>query len=105
MGKGKGLLLIIIGIGLATLFTLGALVDVIVDLPWLDWRFFVAIPIWLIFIIISLILIFIGVLSISKTSMMEKMFQSMFKDVEKIAGESGFDFETTIKKLFSKEKD
>jgi len=35
---------------------------------------------------------------------MERMFQSMFKDVEKTAGESGFDFETTIKKLFSKEE-
>ena len=104
MGKGKGLLIIIIGIGLATLFTLGAFIDVIFDLPWLDWRFFVAIPIWLIFIIISLTLIFVGALSFSKVNMMERMFQSMFKDVEKTAGESGFDFETTIKKLFSKEE-
>ena len=104
MGKGKGLFLIIFGLGLATLFTLGAFIDVIFDLPWIDWRFFVAIPIWLIFVIISLILICVGVISFNKISMMERMFQSMFKDVEKTAEESGFEFETFIKKLFSKEK-
>jgi len=99
------LLLIIIGLGLATLFTLGAFIDVIFDLPWLDWKFFVAIPIWIIFIINSLILIFVGVLSFSKPNMMEKMFQSMFKGVEQVAVDSGFEFETFIKNLFPQEKD
>ena len=100
MGKGKGLLLIIIGLGLAALFTWGVLIDVILNGN--VWRYFVAIPIWLIFVVISLILIFVGVLSFSKTSMMEKMFQSMFKEVGKTAEDSGFDFETFIKKLFEK---
>ena len=104
MGKGKGIVLIIIGLGLATIYTMGTLIDLAFDITWLDWRLFIAIPIWLIVILISLIMIFIGALSFSKTSMMEKMFQSMFKDVEKTAAESGFDFETTIKKLFSEEK-
>jgi len=44
MGKGKGLLLIIIGLGLAALFTWGALIDVI--LGGNVWKNFVAIPIW-----------------------------------------------------------
>lgn len=105
MGKGKGIVLIIIGLVLATIYTLGTLIDLVFfDFTWLDWKLFIVIPIWLIVIIISLIIIFIGALSFSKTSMMEKMFQSMFKDVEKTAAESGFDFETTIKKLFSEEK-
>jgi hypothetical protein len=111
MGKGKGLFLIIFGLGLGTIFTLGTLVDLIIDIPWLDWRFFVVIPIWLIFIIISLILIFIGALSFSKTSMMEKMFQKMFSGVEKIAAESDDDSisaekfdECPMFKLFTKEK-
>ena len=85
MGKGKGIFLIIIGLGLATIFTLGALVDLLIDIPWLDWRLFVAIPIWLIAVIISLIMIFIGALSFSKTSMFEKMFEKMFAEVGKIA--------------------
>ncbi len=102
MGKGKGLLLIIFGLGFVALFTWGVLIDVILNGN--VWKYFVAIPIWLIFVIISLILIFVGALSFSKISMMERMFQSMFKDVEKTAEESGFEFETFIKKLFNKEK-
>ncbi|KKM17527.1 hypothetical protein LCGC14_1674880 [marine sediment metagenome] len=103
MGKGKGLLLIIIGLGLAVLFTWGALIDVILDGN--VWRYFVAIPIWLIFVIISLILIFVGVLSFSKTSMMEKMFLSMFKEIPETAKNANFDFETFIKTMFKDKKD
>lgn len=63
--------------------------DLLIDIPWLDWRFFVAIPIWLIIVILSLIIIFIGALSFSKTSMFEKMFEKMFAEVGKIAEGSG----------------
>ncbi|MFX1488373.1 MAG: hypothetical protein ACFFBI_04445 [Promethearchaeota archaeon] len=85
MGKVTGIFLIIFGLGIATIFTLGALVDVLIDIPWLNWELFVAIPIWLIFLIISLILIFMGALSFSKKSMIEKMFEKMFSEVGKIA--------------------
>jgi len=89
MGKVKGIFLIIFGLGLATIFTLGALVDVLIDIPWLDWRLFVAITIWLIVVIISLVIIFFGVLSLSKKSLFEKMFEKMFAEVGKIAEKSG----------------
>ena len=102
MGKGKGLILIIFGLGFVALFTWGVLIDVILDGNL--WRYFVAIPIWLIVVIISLILIFVGVLSFSSTNMMEKMFRSMFKEVENVATDSNFDFETFIKKMFEKDE-
>ena len=80
MGKGTGVVLIIIGIGLATIYTMGTLIDLIFfDFSWLDWRLFIVIPIWLIVFIFSLIMIFIGSLSFSKKSMMEKMFTKMFE--------------------------
>ena len=90
MGKGTGVVLILIGIGLATIYTLGTLVDLAIDITWLDWRLFIAIPIWLIVIIISLIMIFIGASSFSKSSMGEKMFEKMFeKKFEKKFAETG----------------
>jgi len=90
MGKGTGVVLILIGIGLATIYTLGTLVDLAIDITWLDWRLFIAIPIWLIVIIISLIMIFIGVSSFSKSSMGEKMFEKMFeKKFDKKFAEAG----------------
>lgn len=94
MGKGKGIVLIILGLGLATIYTLGTLVDLIFfDFIWLDWKLFIVIPIWLIVFIISLIIIFIGALSFSKTSMMEKMFEKMFTGAGKVAeGTSEGDF-------------
>ena len=85
MGKGTGVVLILIGIGLATIYTLGTLVDLAIDITWLDWRLFIAIPIWLIVIIISLIMIFIGAASFSKSSMTEKMFEKMFAEAGKVA--------------------
>lgn len=90
MGKGTGIVLIIIGLGLATIYTLGTLVDLAIDITWLDWRLFIAIPIWLIVVIISLIMIFIGASSFSKASMGEKMFEKMFeKKFEKKFAEAG----------------
>jgi hypothetical protein len=90
MGKGTGVVLILIGIGLATIYTLGTLVDLAIDITWLDWRLFIAIPIWLIVIIISLIMIFIGASSFSKSSMGEKMFEKMFeKKFDKKFAEAG----------------
>lgn len=59
----------------------------------LDWKLFIVIPIWLIVFIITLIIIFIGALSFSKTSMMEKMFEKMFTGAGKVAeGTSEGDF-------------
>lgn len=105
MGKGKGIFLIIFGLGLVTIFTLGALVDLLIDISWLDWRLFVVIPIWLIAVIISLIIIFIGALSFSKTSMFEKMFAEVGKIAEG-NGEGEFNIEEfddcPMFKLFTK---
>ena len=78
MAKDKiiGLIVMIVGILIAIVYTMGSVVDLwfetlggnsgwdnifmIFGHDWLDWRLFVVLPLWLIVILISIIAIWIG---------------------------------------------
>ncbi|MFX1426990.1 MAG: hypothetical protein ACFFBE_11105 [Promethearchaeota archaeon] len=66
----------IVGIGIAIIYTMGSIIDLLFDTiwndpdwdkwtniletDWLDWRLFVVAPLWLLVILISIIAIWIG---------------------------------------------
>ncbi|MHA2220038.1 MAG: hypothetical protein ACXACY_29455, partial [Candidatus Hodarchaeales archaeon] len=81
MGKLKKFVGITAGILIATIYTLGSIVDLIFDagIAWLDWRLFVVLPIWLVIILISLMIILI---SFSGSSGSTKMFGSFMEDID-----------------------
>jgi len=80
MAKDKlvGALVIILGLAIAVIYTMGSILDLlfttiwapasgewdswinIFGIDWLDWRLFVVAPIWLLVILISIIAIWIG---------------------------------------------
>jgi len=79
MAKDKliGALVIILGLGIAVIYTMGSILDllfdtiwanpnwdswtrIIGDIDWLDWKLFTVLPIWLLVILISVIAIWIG---------------------------------------------
>jgi hypothetical protein len=78
MAKDKiiGLIVMIVGILIAIVYTMGSVVDLwfntlggnsnwdsalrVFNVDWLDWRLFVVLPLWLIVILISIIAIWIG---------------------------------------------
>ncbi|MFX1418967.1 MAG: hypothetical protein ACFE9N_08625 [Promethearchaeota archaeon] len=78
MAKDKiiGAIVMIVGILIAVVYTMGSLVDLLMDtlfdapnwdawtrvfgLDWLDWRLFVVAPLWLLVLLISIIAIWIG---------------------------------------------
>jgi hypothetical protein len=81
VGKLKKFVGITAGILIATIYTLGSIVDLIFDagIAWLDWRLFVVLPIWLVIILISLMIILI---SFSGSSGSTKMFGSFMEDID-----------------------
>ncbi|UCD02319.1 MAG: hypothetical protein JSV23_04725 [Promethearchaeota archaeon] len=78
MAKDKiiGAIVMIVGILIAVIYTMGSLVDLLMDelwnnpnwdlwsrffgIDWLDWRLFVVAPIWLLVLLIAIIAIWIG---------------------------------------------
>lgn len=79
MAKDKiiGAIVMIVGILIAVVYTMGSIVDLLMDelwnnpnwdlwsrwiggIDWLDWRLFVVAPLWLLVILISIIAIWIG---------------------------------------------
>jgi len=78
MAKDKviGAIVMIVGILIAIIYTMGSIVDLMMDelfntpnwdawshlfgVDWLDWRLFVVAPMWLLVILISIIAIWIG---------------------------------------------
>lgn len=79
MAKDKviGAIVMIVGILIAIIYTMGSLVDLLFDtiwdnpnwdewtrligdVDWMDWRLFVVAPMWLLIILISIIAIWIG---------------------------------------------
>ncbi|MHA2182762.1 MAG: hypothetical protein ACXAAH_15185 [Promethearchaeota archaeon] len=78
MAKDKviGALVIILGLGIAVIYTMGSIIDLlfdtiwanpdwdswsrILDIDWLDWKLFTVLPIWLLVVLISIIAIWIG---------------------------------------------
>ena len=79
MAKDKviGAIVMIVGILIAIVYTMGSLVDLLFDtiwdnpnwdewtrligdVDWMDWRLFVVAPMWLLIILISIIAIWIG---------------------------------------------
>jgi hypothetical protein len=78
MAKDKiiGAIVAILGILIGVVYTMGSLVDLLMDelfnnpgwdlafrffgIDWLDWRLFVVLPLWLIVILICIIAIWIG---------------------------------------------
>lgn len=78
MAKDKviGAIVIIVGLFIAVVYTMGSIIDLLFDtiwdnpdwdswshlfeIDWLDWRLFVVAPIWLLVILISIIAIWIG---------------------------------------------
>ena len=79
MAKDKviGLIVMLVGILIAVIYTLGSVVDllfttllekpnwdewsrIIFDIDWLNWKLFVVAPLWLLVILISIIAIWIG---------------------------------------------
>ncbi|MFW9896352.1 MAG: hypothetical protein ACFFDB_12095 [Promethearchaeota archaeon] len=78
MAKDKviGALVIILGLGIAVIYTMGSIIDLLFDtiwanpnwdswsrilgIDWLDWKLFTVAPIWLLVILISVIAIWIG---------------------------------------------
>ncbi|MFX0056750.1 MAG: hypothetical protein ACFE85_10600 [Candidatus Hodarchaeota archaeon] len=78
MAKDKiiGLIVMVVGILIAIVYTMGSIIDLwfetlgnnpnwdnlflIFGHDWLDWRLFVVLPLWLIVILISIIAIWIG---------------------------------------------
>jgi hypothetical protein len=79
MAKDKliGALVIILGLGIAVIYTMGSILDLLFDtiwanpnwdswtriiggIDWLDWKLFTVLPIWLLVILISVIAIWIG---------------------------------------------
>ncbi|NVM35142.1 MAG: hypothetical protein HWN81_06070 [Candidatus Lokiarchaeota archaeon] len=79
MAKDKviGAIVMIVGILIAIIYTLGSIVDLLFDtiwnnpnwdnwvplvplIDWLDWRLFVVAPMWLLVLLISIIAIWIG---------------------------------------------
>jgi hypothetical protein len=78
MAKDKviGAIVMIVGILIAIVYTMGSIVDLMMDalfnnpnwdlwarlfgIDWLDWRLFVVAPMWLLVILISIIAIWIG---------------------------------------------
>ncbi|KKK43770.1 hypothetical protein LCGC14_0647790 [marine sediment metagenome] len=69
MAKDKviGAIVMIVGILIAVIYTMGSILDLIFKLEFvlwgrdfLDWRLFVVAPIWLLVILISIIAIWIG---------------------------------------------
>lgn len=78
MAKDKviGAIVMIVGILIAIVYTMGSIVDLlfdtvwsnpnwdswtnILDIDWLDWKLFVVLPLWLLVILISIIAIWIG---------------------------------------------
>ncbi len=78
MAKDKviGALVIIIGIAIAVIYTMGSILDLLFDtiwanpswdswsrifgIDWLDWKLFTVLPIWLLVVLISIIAIWIG---------------------------------------------
>lgn len=78
MAKDKiiGAIVMIIGILIAIVYTMGSIVDLLMDelwntplwdswsylfgIDWLDWRLFVVAPMWLLVLLISIIAIWIG---------------------------------------------
>ena len=78
MGKLKKLVGITAGVLIATIYTLGSIVDLVFDtgIALLDWRLFVVLPIWLVIILISLMII---VISFSGSSI---TFGSFLEDID-----------------------
>jgi hypothetical protein len=78
MAKDKiiGAIVMVVGILIAIIYTMGSVVDLMMDalfndpnwdlwarlfnIDWLDWRLFVVAPMWLLVILISIIAIWIG---------------------------------------------
>ncbi len=78
MAKDKviGAIVMIVGILIAIVYTMGSLIDLLFDtiwdnpdwdswlnffgIDWLDWRLFVVAPMWLLVLLISIIAIWIG---------------------------------------------
>ena len=78
MAKDKviGAIVMIVGILIAIVYTMGSIVDLLFDtiwsnpnwdswaqlfgIDWLDWKLFVVLPLWLLVILISIIAIWIG---------------------------------------------
>ncbi|MFX0137654.1 MAG: hypothetical protein ACFFDN_28705 [Candidatus Hodarchaeota archaeon] len=79
MAKDKiiGAIVMIVGILIAVVYTMGSIVDLLMDtlfnnpnwdawtrfiggIDWLDWRLFVVAPLWLLVILIAIIAIWIG---------------------------------------------
>lgn len=77
MAKDKiiGAIVMIVGILIAVIYTMGSIVDLYMDwignqtwdswarifgIDWLDWKLFVVAPIWLLVILIAIIAIWIG---------------------------------------------
>jgi hypothetical protein len=78
MAKDKviGALVIILGLAIAVIYTMGSIIDLLFDtiwanpnwdswsnifgIDWLDWKLFTVAPIWLLVILISIIAIWIG---------------------------------------------
>ena len=78
MAKDKviGAIVMIVGILIAIVYTMGSIIDLlfdtvwsnpnwdswtnILDIDWLDWKLFVVLPLWLLVILISIIAIWIG---------------------------------------------
>ncbi|MHA1933212.1 MAG: hypothetical protein ACW96X_11760 [Promethearchaeota archaeon] len=78
MAKDKviGALVIILGLGIAVIYTMGSILDLLFDtiwanpdwdnwsnilgIDWLDWKLFTVLPIWLLVVLISIIAIWIG---------------------------------------------
>jgi hypothetical protein len=78
MAKDKviGALVIILGLGIAIIYTMGSIIDLLFEylwndpnwdvwaeifgIDWLSWRLFVVAPIWLLVLLISIIAIWIG---------------------------------------------
>jgi hypothetical protein len=74
--KVIGAIVMIVGILIAIIYTMGSLIDLLFDtiwenpdwdswsnlfgIDWLDWRLFVVAPLWLLVILISVIAIWIG---------------------------------------------
>ena len=79
MAKDKiiGAIVIIIGLAIAVIYTLGSIIDLLFDtiwanpgwdswtriiggIDWLDWKLFTVLPIWLLVVLIAIIAIWIG---------------------------------------------
>lgn len=78
MAKDKviGAIVMIVGLAIAVIYTMGSIIDLlmntlwndphwddwsnILEIDWLDWRLFTVAPLWLLVILISIIAIWIG---------------------------------------------